>query len=69
MYIIEGLALFENGGNSMEEKNKDINGKIDELIEEFKNVENWNQYIPEFDDEALMVHWTNCSSPVTSLLN
>lgn len=69
MCIIEELDLFEKGGKSMEEKNKDINGKIDELIEEFKNVENWNQYIPEFDDEALMVHWTNCSGPVTSVLS
>ena len=43
----------------MVEDTKSVNDKIDELIEEFKSVENWNQSIPEFDDEALMVHWTN----------
>lgn len=40
---------------------KNVNAKIDELVDEFKKVENWNEIIPDFDDEALMVHWTNIS--------
>ncbi|MGX8796754.1 hypothetical protein ACR6HW_11840 [Fusibacter sp. JL298sf-3] len=39
--------------------NKNLESKIDELVNQFKNVKDITDLMPEFDQDALMVHWTN----------
>lgn len=38
---------------------KQIQKQIDELIKKFKATTNWSNIVPAFDEDALMVHWTN----------
>ncbi len=32
-----------------------------ELVNEFKNSKEFSELVPDFDEQSLMVHWTNYS--------
>lgn len=32
---------------------------IDSLVEELKDVVSWKDLLPDYDDDSLMVHWSN----------
>ena len=49
----------KKGGSDME--NTKTKSTIDELIAELSNAINVENLLPEYDEDALMVHWSSSS--------
>jgi hypothetical protein len=61
------------GGYDMKEKkmiaktiepkkqNKLFSDTIDQLVKEIANTKDWSTLVPDYDEDALMVHWSSKS--------
>lgn len=34
---------------------------FDDLIKEIESISSWEELVPDYDEESLMVHWSNIS--------
>lgn len=60
--------IYGKGGCEMEEKNKSKTKSgqtsaetIDKLVSEIAETKDWSVLVPDYDEDALMVHWTSKS--------
>ncbi|MDR0919511.1 MAG: hypothetical protein LBM93_09765 [Oscillospiraceae bacterium] len=42
-------------------QNKLFSDTIDQLVKEIANTKDWSTLVPDYDEDALMVHWSSKS--------
>ncbi|MDR1181314.1 MAG: hypothetical protein LBL13_04995 [Bacteroidales bacterium] len=48
----------QKGKETIDQKGKET---IDQLVKEIANTKDWSVLVPDYDEDALMVHWSSKS--------